>query len=493
MFGKHFTTILIFAAHLHVVGATAVRAVEPVDIGSRRELLIDRHIVDTLHGTQMLLNRPSDRGVAVPLDQPWEGAFSFYTTIIKDGDTFRAYYRGLPVPGGDQRGEIEVTCVAESSDGIHWTKPELGLFEVCGTKSNNVVMAGMSPFAHNFSPMLDTRPGVPADRRYKALSGPSSGLVAFSSADGLRWTKWQEKPVIPRRPEEPHFGKGIFDAQNVPFWSEFENQYVCYFRVLVDGYRSVARTTSKDFLNWTRPIVMKFDDGPPEQIYVNQTSPYFRAPHLYIGLAARLVQGRRAITPEEAEVIDVHPNYVNDCSEGILITTRGGDDYYSRTFLEGFIRPGIGPENWVSRTNYPAMNVVQTSEHTLSIYVNQNYGQPTAHLRRYEIRLDGFASVRAPFSGGEMITKPITFTGNRLELNFATSAAGRIRVEIQDVNGDPIPGFTLEDCQDIVGNRISQTVAWTGGSNVGALAGTPIRLRFKMQDADLYALQFSVR
>jgi hypothetical protein len=82
------------------------------------------------------------------------------------------------------------------------------------------------------------------------------------------------------------------------------------------------------------------------------------------------------------------------------------------------------------------------------------------------------------------------FSGKRLEMNLSTSAAGLIQVELQDASGKPIPGFALEDCPEIFGDRISQVVAWKQGSDVSKLAGTPIRLRVVIKDADLYAIQF---
>src|SRR5208337_1455993 len=103
----------------------------------------------------------------------------------KDGNLFRMYYRGMPKVGRDGS-EDEVTCYAESRDGVAWTKPNLGLFQVQGTRENNVVLAGQPPFSHNFAPFLDTRPGVAAEQRYKALAGTSEkGLFGFISADGL--------------------------------------------------------------------------------------------------------------------------------------------------------------------------------------------------------------------------------------------------------------------------------------------------------------------
>jgi hypothetical protein len=111
-------------------------------------------------------------------------------------------------------------------------------------------------------------------------------------------------------------------------------------------------------------------------------------------------------------------------------------------------------------------------------------------LRRYTLRLDGFVSVNAPLSGGELLTKPLIFTGNKLTLNFATSAAGDIRVEIQDENKHALAGFQLDECAPIFGDTPARTVSWNGGSDVSRLAGKTVRLRFVLRDADLYALQF---
>src|SRR5690606_17228596 len=199
--------------------------------------------------------------------------------------------------------------------------------------------------------------------------------------------------------------------------------------------RRIARTTSDDFRNWTPPVLMEYrhlgGEAPIEHLYTNQTHPYFRAPHLYVAIAARFMPGRQVLTDEQAKAINVDPKYFRDTSDAIFMTTRG-DGVYDRTFLSSFVRGGIGAENWVSRTNYPALNVVPTGPTEMSVYVNQNYAQPTAHLRRYSLRIDGFASVQAPYAGGELLTKPFTFTGKELSINFSTSAAGGIRFEFQD-------------------------------------------------------------
>jgi len=119
----------------------------------------------------------------------------------------------------------------------------------------------------------------------------------------------------------------------------------------------------------------------------------------------------------------------------------------------------------------------------------------TARLDRYTLRPDGFISVHAPYAGGELVTKPFLFGGDAaveaLRLNFATSAAGGIKVEVQDAAGNAIPGFTLEESIELIGDDFDRTVDWQGKSSIGQLTGQPVRLRFVMHDADLYAFQFT--
>ncbi len=454
-----------------------------INLGDSREIFADTYLIDRLEGVLLTKKNPVDEGQVFNFDKPWEGIFSGYCTIIKDGNLFRAYYRGLPVDGKDGS-DAETTCVAESDDGIHWRKPELGLFRINGSVKNNVVVAGNAPYSHNFSPFLDTRPGVSSDQRYKAVAGTDqTGLSAFVSPDGIRW-KLLKKGILL---------KGAFDSQNVVFWSESENCYICYFRTWSEGeykgFRTVSRSTSKDFLNWSDPVSMTFGNTPMEHLYTQQTSPYFRAPQIYVAIGGRFMPGKQVLTGEQAAELKVNPGYFRDCSDAYFMTSRGGDKY-DRTFMEAFIRPGIGMDNWVSRSNYPALNVVRTSPSEMSLYVNQDYAQPTAHLHRYSMRLDGFSSLNAGYKGGEVLTKLFTFRGSRLEINYSTSAAGEIRFELQDEKGNTIPGFSLNDSQLIIGNEISRIVTWNGKNDLHELEGKKIRMRILMKDADLYSIHF---
>ncbi|MCX7699684.1 MAG: glycoside hydrolase [Gemmataceae bacterium] len=421
------------------------------DIGSRRELFIDRHLIERLDNLSLKLHEPCP---APPTSQPADNLE--YGTVIKDGDMYRLYTRDSR--GAKFDGDVaEVTRYCESRDGIHWVKPKLGLFEIDGTKENNVILHE-APFCHNFSQFLDRRPGVPAEQRFKALAGiATTGLFAFVSADGIHWKKLQDKPVITYTKEF------AFDSQNVSFWSEAEGCYVCYFRHFLDNqWRSVCRTTSTDFVNWSEPVPLK-PNFPGEHLYTSLTHPYFNAPHIYIALPTRF-------HPSRGESTD------------IMFMTARGDGPYDRTFRQAFLRPGLDPARWGNRSNYAALNVVPTGPTEMSIYVTP--------FRRFTLRTDGFASVHAGADRGEMLTRLLRFSGNQLMVNYSTSAGGSLRVELQDESGRPIPGFRLDECEPMIGDSIQQPVRWKNNPDLSPWAGKLVRLRFVLEDADLYAIQF---
>ena len=224
--------------------------------------------MDRLEGLELRLQQPRPENIAIKYDRPWEDSLAFYTTVLKDGDIYRMYYRcRLARP--------RLTCYAESRDGIHWTKPDLGLVEVDGSKANNAIL----PLSGQFCAFLDTRPGVPRSERYKAnardVRAPSS-LVGYVSEDGVRWRKIREAPIVPYAMENN------FDSQNVMFWSEVEQQYVLYARHMVGGRRATARATSKDFLHWSPQTLMSYSDTgtttPSQHLYTNQDPTLFPRP-----------------------------------------------------------------------------------------------------------------------------------------------------------------------------------------------------------------------
>ena len=166
--------------------------------------------------------------------------------------------------------------------------------------------------------------------------------------------------------------------------------------------------------------------------------------------------------------------------------------------MKGFIRPGIQrDDSWYYAHQTVAWKMLETkadragAPNELSFYASSAYWHGRGgKMSRYTLRLDGFVSASAPMQGGELLTRVLKFEGSKLKVNFATSAAGTLKVEIQDAKGRPIPGYSLPEADETFGNEIDRTVSWNGSTDVSRISGQAVRLRFTLQDADLYAFQF---
>jgi len=470
---KHFLPHLAF-----VCLASAVLAEGPAALGSRRELMVDNHLIDRMDGVSLKLHKPEAQDVALVCDAPWEGNTSGYFTLFQDGDLYRCYYRGTHHDEATKKGgHKETTCYAESKDGITWTKPKLGIVEFNGSKDNNIILIGEG--CSNFSPFKDTRPDCPPESRYKALASTGDNstrklkpsLQAWHSADGLHWSRMREQPVI---------SAGSFDSQNTAFYDAELGAYRACWRYFTGGYtdergwkpkgvRAIRTATSKDFLTWENQADLAYGkDAPEVQLYTNAIRPCARAPHLLLGFPTRY-------QPKHSQV------------EPVFMTSRDGVNF--RRWEEPLI-PITAPKDrdW-NRSNYMTIGVLSLpgKEKELSVYASEAYYQgPGSRIRRFSYRVDGFVSAATTTKGG-LITKPLTFAGTKLTLNLLSK--GETRVEVQDENGKAIPGFALEDCTPLKGDFIDESVSWKGGS-LAAHAGKVVRLRFALEAADLFALQF---
>jgi len=480
----------------------ATRAAETADeaaipIGSQRELLVDDYLIDSMTGVELRLHHPAPGEPVLTLDAPWEGNTCAYVTVFRDGGEYRMYYRGSHIDVKTRERREQVTCYAQSEDGIRWTKPELGIIEYEGSTENNIVWTGEA--AHNFCPFKDENPDCPAEARYKAVGfgeGPGGrrALAAFVSPDGLHWQPLGDEPIIT---------SGKFDSQNLAFWDGVRGEYRAYYRDFRKGVRDIKTSASKDFIEWTPGKWLDYGDAPREHLYTNQIRPYYRAPHLLIGFPTRYID-RGALESfktlpdfdSRRERYAMNRRYGTAITEGLLMTSR--DRLTFHRWKEAFLRPGPRTDNnWSYGDNYLAWHVVQTASpqagypDELSLYATEGYWkEASVKIRRYTLRIDGFVSAHGPYDGGELVTKPLTFAGDRLSLNFATSAAGSVKVEIQHAREEPIDGFRLDDCPPIFGDQLDRTVTWTGEARLSDLEGRPIRLRLVLKDADLYSLQF---
>lgn len=489
--------VLNFLACLCVMGGGLAVSAQPLEIGARLELFVDDYLIERMEGATLRMHAPIPREIVITHDDAWEGSGTGYHTIFQDGRLYRMYYKAwqlTPTPGKVEIPHDTFAAYAESLDGIHWVKPCLGLYEFEGSNENNIIWMGKG--GHDFTPFRDNNPACKPDEQYKALAyGPEPhGAYAFKSVDGIHWSFLQDAPVITG---------AAFDTQNLAFWDSIRGEYRAYVRDFKNGVRGIRTTTSKDFRNWAPLEWLEYPGAPEEALYTNQIKPYFRAPHLFIGFPARYVDRGWSPSMEALPMLEHRQlrasgqqRYGTAITDSLLMTSRDGIVF--RRWDEAFLRPGLRTaDNWAYGDNYLAWHTVVTKselEHApdeLSLYATESYWTGTgSKLRRYTLRIDGFVSVHAPLSGGEFTTKPLVFQNNHLVLNFATSAAGSIRIEIQDTEGNPIDGFSIDDAPEIFGDDIERIAPWKDGRDLESLVAKPVRLRFVLRDADLYSIRF---
>ena len=448
------------------------------NINSRLELFVDDWLIEEMKGASLQMHSPISREVVFEFNQPWEGSISYDPVVMKEDDRYRLWYRGC---GSESTWEDQCTAYAESVDGVHWERPTLGIFEFNGNRENNIVLQGSE--AKALCVFKDGNPNASDSERYKAVGvGPPidkrATLRGFTSPDGVHWKTLDQDPIL-IAPDDPW---PMFDSHNVAFWDTIQSRYVAYARGWISpGIRSIRRSVSDDFRHWSDLEFIDLGKSPKEHLYKNACTQYFRAPHIYLMFPKRFVPDRKFDKDWPASGL----------SESVFMTSRDGV-HWDRRFMEPFLSLGSDPDSWTDRNLYVGVGVVPTGSAEMSVYFMEHYRRPSIRLRRGTLRTDGFVSVNAPYVGGEFLTKPLIFEGDKLVLNYATSVAGSLRVEIQNAEGQPIDGYRLSECVEIFGDEIERVVRWENGSDVGALAGRAVRLRFVMAAADLYAIQFQV-
>lgn len=525
--------LMLLAAGILAVTSPAP-AQKVIDIGTRLEPLIDEYLIARKSGAVRLqLHHPVRQDDTIILNKPWEGNNSAYATILKHDGQFFFYYRGttLILDEKVQHGHFATTCVMTSRDGVTWKRPDLGFVKRNGWEKNNIILTldpacnidfsqGQTlndghdllsgkkvPFtgaSHNFTPMIDTNPGCKPNEKFKALGGHDHRtLYSFASPDGLHWTMMQKKPVIV---------DGMMDSQNLAFWDPVQKKYFAYYRDFKNKKgdtrkyarhefylrdRDVRVATSSDFVNWTKGEWVNWHPDRVTQIYTTQMQLYPRAGHLRIGFPLRYVPGRGRFSRLNERIAKSSTYYASVYTDTSFISSRDGRTLH--IWPEALVRPAATAKQWFYGFGGTALNLFESPSRLpggdveWSFYLQDHgawFGDGMTY-NRYSIRQDGFVSASAPLSGGSFTTRPIRFSGNRLLLNYSTSALGSIRVEIQAETGKPLPGFSLADCVDLFGNSLKRPVTWKSGANVNAIAGKPIRLHFELKDADLFSLRFA--
>ena len=456
-----------------------------ISIGSDRQLFVDDFWIEDSSGVTRHLHQPVRQEAAIIPEQPWETEMSAYNTVEDDSGIYRMWYRAdypsfSPTKTGDVTESLKYKMMhayAESTDGITWNKPTIGLIDYQGSRNNNLVFDGPGDC---FAPFIDRNPKADKSQKYKAVvrgTGRNT-LEAWVSQDGFKWERLCDEPILSDPP---------FDSHNVAMWDEQKSEYVIYARgssntggPFRNGVRWIRRSSSPDFINWTPLENISTGSSPYEHLYTNSCIQYKRAPGTYLMFPSRIVVDR---TPQPDWP---HGDGVNDI---VFMSSRDGINF-DRSFMEAFVRPGLDQRNWHERAIYMDLGILQTSPSQMSLYGMENGRYNSVNIRRYSLRSDGFVSVRAGYTGGEFTTKPFLFDGKALEINYSTSAVGFVKIEIQDIEGNPIPGYSMQESNELFGDQVDKIFSWRNGTDVSSLSNIPARLKFQIKDADLYAFRF---
>lgn len=484
----------------------------------------EQSIIDKERTTaDLTVETPVKRETVFVPDKPWEMGTAHYLNVIYDSGIYKMYYLTHPereevaAPVLDAEGrETTVAiintfvCYAESRDGLHWEKPELGICEWNGNKNNNIILRSEDKlerneedFFDNFFVFIDTNPDCDPQKRYKATAYMHYyKLGGYSSPDGIHFTL-EGIFDIP----------GKFDTLNVCWWDQKIRKYVAYVRdfhdipedgTLNEGIRDARRTESEDFIHWTVPELITFNETEDYPIYTNNIMRYYRNPDILIGFPTRYEEhpewtdnfeqlcGRE----ERLAVMKKHKRFGLTVTDSIFMSSRDGlhwDKIDEALFTP---EPEFGP-NWIYGNCYNAYFMLETTAEDginkeLSLFVNHNYNrsimdptqnQTTDAMARYTVRRDGFACYRAKFKGSRVVTKPFVFEGEELLINFATSAKGSIVITMKDEDGNEAKSCKLFGDSDERRVRLE-------GKEVSDFAGKTVTLEFDMKDAKLYAFMF---
>ena len=92
---------------------------------------------------------------------------------------------------------------------------------------------------------------------------------------------------------------------------------------------------------------------------------------------------------------------------------------------------------------------------------------------------------------GEFATVALVPPAGRLKINATTRRGGSIRIEVATIQRQVLPGRSFADCHPIIGDQFKTLVTWQGGEDLGIQPGEAVVLRFKLDQAKIFALDFA--
>ncbi len=493
---------------------------EVLEIGDQRQVFIDQRFLAEATNVTLEVHGPCKTGErTINTDRPWErGGIGPYSNILHDGQTYHAWYHAMDDFQWDQGHTNGCICYATSKDGIHWEKPDVGIVEYAGSRKNNIVVghgaAGFMMGQDGGMVFLD--PTAPAGERFRLVCRFGSlgeGLHIMSSPDGIHWRVTHKSIVTYRQEDKRHH----LDSQNIMFWDDRISKYVVYGRrnLFADGVqgRGVARAESARLDGFSilqdMAVIIGPERGDRWVDYYSSSAlkypwaqdAYYMFPQAYFHyLGGELPEFQKA-TPANAGALHTQFGASRDGIRWqrydrrpfVRLGMRGEFDWASVRVIHGLVPDLSGREMYMYYRASDWLHGWDRNENNKRLLTEAGLGadQNIAVISRLVLRRDGFVSVHSPYTGGEFTTETLKFKGSKLVLNVDTSAEGRVRVAILDAEGKAVPGFALKDCDLIhTANEINRAVKWKGNSDLSKLEGTPVRLRFAMENSDLYAFQF---
>ena len=484
------------------------------EMGDRRELAGEGFLLTPVRGCDFRVGQLFREEVVLTTDAPGEcsNCMAYHHLVDLGNGRHRLYY-GAGKHRTNTAEEPETTpesiFAAETADGIHFERckvPGSRLGDNCVLDADTARKLGV--YTSTFFAFRDDNPNEPPERRFKmialahAVGEHREKLRLFSSPDGFAFEPFGDETLDL---------EGDFDSLNTCYYDPAIGRYRLFFRSRNFGCRTIRTAVTQDWVFFESQSDLLYDDGQEMALYTNAIAPYFRAPHILVGFPMRYcdnedVWDERMLSRPHPEFRVLRANFTGwtrlgtACTDSILLL--GRDGYHFKRYGEAILRPGPCTEgSWNYGDNDLGRGMIVTKSSRgygapdeLSVYALENVGQMTGctRLRRYSLRMDGFASIHFTYACGEAVSRPFAFTGNALSVNLATSAAGGIAFEFQDAaTGLAVPGFALDDCCRVAGDTLDAIVHWGHQADVSALAGRALRLRVVGSDADLYSLRFA--
>ncbi|MSU37301.1 MAG: hypothetical protein EXS36_19835 [Pedosphaera sp.] len=462
-------------------GGGLANAGAPIKIGLGKQLLIDNLLIGSFSNLKRVAHRPvihQDNPI-ITGTEPWErwlvgvnGKCVMYDAESREFKMWYGAYSDAPTKPAGQGYRV---CYAISNDGIHWTRPSLGQVEFGGTRKNNIISWGEN-WMRRPKIMKDQHETDP-ERLYKMtyvdVIGGKPAIAKAFSRDGIRWHLNAD--------DKPWF-TNAYNA-NLLGWDERIQRYVLFRRV-IDLQHAIGRSLSRDFSDWSEPEVV-LAPGPGELDKNFQGLAAFFYEDVCFGFLSVRDQPRKFYNSEL--VVSRDGAKWQRFSPGELFLQHGESGSWDSEAVTAVAPVVFGDWIWIyyTGTNYPhsgaSLGPVQNGWIKNGLRIQSAIGLAN-------LRLDGFVSLDANDQAGTLTTKTIEAAG---ELRINANVRGEMRIGILDGSGKPLHGFSEKDCEPIRTDHLRHKVQWAGKSSREALGGgRPIRLRFNMRSASLYAFSF---